>query len=191
MSALLVALISMLIAISLGTLVLYKHERPLKARGQSFEFHELRDRLQLLAIEGKIDRTSQIYEFLQFIINLAIKNAGVMSLTELLSLTKTINRRMNTPAADKILAEIRRHDQEVQQLAAEVFASLSKMLISNDRIIYLLAKAVELSAKNTAPGIFKNTARTFMPERSEALHAALNYRNWGNSLNLQVHQTHS
>jgi hypothetical protein len=191
MSAILIALISLLVAISLGTLLLYKQERPLKARAQAFKFHELRDKLQLLAIEGKIDKTSRAYEFLQFTINLAIKNAGVMRLTELLGLTKAINRRMNTPTATEVISEIRRHDQQVQQLSAEVFASISEMLISNDRIIYLLAKALELSAKDTAPRIFKNTARIFMPAHSEALHAALNYRNWGNSLNLQLHHTNS
>src|SRR5260221_14071749 len=107
MNAIFAALFSVLIAISLGTLLLYKYERRLKLKGQSFRFHELRDKLQLLAIDGKIQKTSQLYEFLLFTINLAIKNAGLMKLSQLLGLSKAIDTRMNAVTADQIFADIR------------------------------------------------------------------------------------
>jgi hypothetical protein len=190
MNAIFVALVSTLVAFLLGRLVLYKYVRSLNIKDQSFRFHELRDRLQLLAIDGKIEKTSRTYEFLQFTINLSIKNAGSMKLSELLNLAKAINVKMNVPRTDEIFADIRRHDQEVQQLSADMFASLARMLISNDHLIFLLAKIMEFSTdivKGVARKAVKNMLRALMPEHSEAVRAVLNYRDWGNSLNLQLH----
>ena len=189
MNAIFVALASMLIGVSLGTLVLYKYARRVNMKEQAFKFHELRDGLQMLAIDGKIEKESKLYEFLLFTINLSIKNAGLMKLSELLSLSKAIDSRMSATPVEQIFADIRRHDQEVQQLSADVFDSLAQMLISNDHLIFLLAKISTRIVDGASRNVIKSVARTVLPGHSEALRAALNYRNWGNSLNLQPHQT--
>ena len=115
-----------------------------------------------------------------------------MKLSQLLGLSKAIDTKMNAVTANGIFADIHRHDHEVQQLAADVFASLAIMLISNDHLIFLLAKVVEVSTdlvEGAARNAAKTIARTLMPSHSEAVQAALNYRHWGNSLNLQVPHT--
>lgn len=185
-----IALISTAVAIFFGMAILYKYQRRIATNEQSFRFHELRDKLQLLAIDQKIDRKSPVYEFLLFTINLAIKNAGTMKLSQLLRLSDAIGKRMNANAAHQMIADIQRQDQEVQQLSADVFESLSHMLISNDQFMFFLAKAMEISTnrlKGAARNAIKGAARIIMPDHTEAVRAALNYRQLGDTLNLQLH----
>jgi hypothetical protein len=75
MTTLLVAVLSTLLAAFVQAAILDKRRILLRAKEQCFRFHELRDALQILAIEGKIKQDSRIYQFLMFMINVAIKNA--------------------------------------------------------------------------------------------------------------------
>lgn len=190
MNAILVALFSAFLAMTMGTLILRKHARPAKYREQSFRFHDLRDRLQVLAVEGKIDRGSSAYDFLEFTINLAIRNAGVMKLSEVLRLSKTIESRMAVKKTEDVFASFRRQDEQVQNLAADVFNSLGVMLISNDDLTYVLAKVVELGAnkvKGLARLAVKKIASVVFPERSAALSEAKKFRHWGSALTPNAH----
>lgn len=185
MSAIMVALFSALVAMTIGSLVLRRHMRLNKIRSQSFKFHELRDRLQLLAIEGKLTPGSPVYDFLAFTLNLAIRNAGEMRLSELLRFTRMIDGRMKVPARD-VFAEFR-SDSEVQKLAADVFNALSQMLIAND-FVYVLARAVELSASKLRGAIFDGMKRMvralarIVPVYGEAIDEARKYRRFGDLL---------
>ena len=176
MNVVIAALIIAFFAMTMGILVLRKYGKAQKVRSQAFKFHELRDRLQLLATEGKIKQDSVAFSFLMFALNLAIQNAGVMKLSTLLALSKTINRKMNVPPHD-----FRCENEEVQQLAADVFSELSNMLISNDGITMLLAKSA-----GEVTGAIRQLARRILevliPEQSKVVREARKYQH----LSLQI-----
>src|SRR5260370_11076864 len=131
--------------VAVGRVMLHKYIGPLKAREQCFKFHELRDRLQVIAVEGKIEIGSETYQLLLFIINLSIRNAGVMKLSEILKAAKAIEKRVNASTSERVFADIRSHNQEVQHLSAVVFDALPRMLISNDAGTLLFAKIIEFN----------------------------------------------
>jgi hypothetical protein len=185
MSTIIVALFAGFVATTMGVLSLRKFSRPLKVRAQTFKFHELRDRLQLLAVDGKIEQASATYDFLQFTLNLALKNAGVMKLSEMLKLSRIIDRKMKVTEFYDVLSELRRKDEEVQKLAADMFNALGYMLISNDDFTFIIAMVIELAAKQLKGAAFEVTKKMvhlLPPERSQAVQEARKYKRFGDLL---------
>lgn len=174
-----VALVVAFVATTMGTLVLRKYGFALRAKSQLFRFHELRDRLQLLAIEKKILPTSSVYNFLEFSINLAIKNAGIMKRSQLLKVAKDIDCKRESTQSRDIFSEITQQSEDVQALAAEMFNALYSMLIANDGLTKALATTIEL-ATHKLRGVVRTTAKSAMrlifPERSKAAREAIKFR---------------
>lgn len=179
MSAITIALFSAFIATSMGSIVLHKYNRALRARSQCFKFHELRDRLQILAVEGKIEIGASTYKFLQFTLNLCIRNAGTMKLSALLKLSKIIHRKMRVQPSHDVFSDLRTESEEVQELTADVFHELSCMLIVNDGFTMFLAKVIELLASELK-GTFRRVAKTlltrFALDHGKAVLEARNYQ---------------
>ena len=179
MSAIAIALFTAFVATCMGTLLLHKYSRALRVRSQTFKFHELRDRLQLLAVEGKIGTAASTYRFLQFTLNLCIRNAGTMKLSELLKLSKIIHRKMRVQPSHDVFSELRTESEEVQELTADIFHELSCMLIVNDGVTLMLAKMVEL-ATHEMQGTIREVAKILLtklaPAHSRAVFESRSYQ---------------
>lgn len=151
----------------------------LKAREQSYKLHELRDRLQILIIQDKITVQSATYSFLMPSLNLAIKNAGVLSLSRILELASAVNRNASDRSYPKIVQDVRRHDSEVQKLFDEFLQTLIAMLISNDKITSLMFTAAKYVAKEfnrAALDILASAGRLLLPEHTKAVYEAWKYQ---------------
>jgi hypothetical protein len=185
MIPLLVAMTTTMAMLYIQTEYLAAREPALKAKEQAFRFHELRDRLQALFVEGYIEIDSLTYQFLVFSLNLSIRNAGKMKLTELLEMAKIVEKRVNKLTFDEIRADIQLHDVQVQQLAAEFFKAFAWMLVSNDRIISVMAFVLRAVAEKLNEALIKpirQIAQRILPERAEALAEARKYERWGRLL---------
>jgi hypothetical protein len=115
-----ISFITGLVATSLGLLIIFRilqgRESFLRAREFSFRFHEIRDRLQMATIDGKIGKTSVTYEFLQESLNLAIKNAKEMRLSQVIELSRAVEKNADDDGFSKILEEMQRCGPEVRKL---------------------------------------------------------------------------
>jgi|SRR6185437_857903 len=181
MTAIWLAVLAAVAMTFMGTLILHKYGHSLRIKSQEFKFHELRDRLQVLAVEQKISTSSSSYVFLHFILNLCIRNAGEMKLSELLKLSKIIDHKMSKLSASNMFRELRKESEEVQRLAADVFQELGCMLIVNDGITRLFAKIAELIAHKMRGAIFafaKGIAKTLAPTHTRAVNEALKYQSF-------------
>src|SRR5208282_2557351 len=117
MTGLWVVFIFILLAILIETLVFGNRRALLRKKEQCFRFHDFRDRLQLLTIAGKIQPGSQLHDFLLMTVNVAIRNAGVFKLRDLIEITKAVRSETDDK---KLQDHIREYPTEVQALASEV-----------------------------------------------------------------------
>jgi hypothetical protein len=176
MTAILIAILSALLAGLIQVVILDRRRILLRAKEQCFRFHELRDMLQILAIEGKIKQESRIYQFLFFMINVAIRNAGVMKLSDLLRMSKTVKTEVEGPGFEAVTRELRSYPAEVQILASDVFNTFAKMLVVNDDLTFLLFNIATNIANIAAVQIVKSIAKTLTPQRAEVVRQARSYR---------------
>jgi hypothetical protein len=143
-----VAFIGILIALLIETLVFRKRRETMKVNDQFFRFHDLRDRLQLLGVEHKIGQQSRPYHFLLDMINIAIRNAGVIKLSEMLEMSRKV-KNVDGKEFEKLQAEISSYPKDVQELASEVFGRFAWMLVVNDDIAYWMFKGLKILTKTT------------------------------------------
>lgn len=185
MIAICVALVAVAIAMLIGMFTLRSYFGALRAKEQCFRFHELRDRLQMLLIDGKIGRGSDVYEFLQLTINLGIKNAGDMKLRQILGLARQLNQKIAGVPYQNIFEEIRQQSPDVQSLFGDIFQSLAAMVISNDKIVFIFTVIAESSSDivgGAARSCVRTIVRTLMPDYSEAARSAREYQHLGRTM---------
>lgn len=144
MMGLWVAFTFLLLAVLTETLVFRSRRALLKKNAQCFQFHDFRDRLQLLTIAGKIQPDSEPYKFLMFTINVAIRNAGEFKLRHLVDMSHAVKRETNE---QKLQDHIGEYPTEVQALASEVCSSFARMLVANDDLAVWLFKGLSLLTK--------------------------------------------
>jgi hypothetical protein len=174
-----------LVATLLGLLIVFRmlenRESFLRARGYAFKFHEMRDRLQMATIEGKIGKTSVAYEFLQGSLNLAIRNAKEMRLSQVIELSRAVEKNADDDGFTKILEDIQRYGPEVRKLYDEFFQALIFMLISNDRITSLMFNGARFMAEalnHATMRKVKSFGEWLFPEHAEAVFEARRYQRW-------------
>jgi hypothetical protein len=143
-----VAIVTLLLALASESIVFWRRRTLLRTKEQRFRFHDLRDRLQLLVIEHKLEPGTRLHHFLLATINLAIRNAGVLKLREIIALSRSVKKEARGENTFVTLqAEIVRQPKEVQALSAEVFNSLAAMLIVNDSLTSLLFQGLGFLTK--------------------------------------------
>lgn len=114
----------------------------LNMKEQAFRFHALRDELQLSAVNGDIPVTSLSYRMLMLMLNIAIRNAGLMKLRDILMMTETVRKQLGRSNAEELQNDIQRHGPKVQELASKCFTVFADMLVANDYIVRLVMAAV-------------------------------------------------
>lgn len=174
-----------LAATVLGLLIMYKilknRESSLRAREYAFRFHEMRDRLQVATIEGKIGKASVTYDFLQESLNLAIRNAKEMRLSQVIELSRAVEKNVDDDGFTKILEDMRCYGPEVRRLYEEFFQALIFMLISNDHITSLMfngAKFMAEAVNHATVRKVKSLGEWLFPEHAEAVFEARRYQRW-------------
>jgi hypothetical protein len=142
-----IAIIGALFAMLTETVVFWKRREFLKTKEQCFKFHDLRDRLQVLTIEHKIETHSKLHDFLLSMINIAIRNAGVIKLSELVDISQSVKKEADDSTFSTIQTEIGSHPDDVQTLASEVFDNFAWMLVANDDLTVWLFKGLIMLSK--------------------------------------------
>lgn len=137
MDMILFTLTWLLAALTFQRIILRPAARRLKAREQAYRFHALRDELQSLALDGKIDRKSVTYAFLMTAVNTAIKNAGLARLRELNQAVQRMEIDIPKERIVYLMEDAQKHDKSVRELGARIFIGFALMLISNDWIAFL------------------------------------------------------
>jgi len=148
------AVIIVALAVLTETLVFWKRRTLLKAKEQCFRFHDLRDRLQLLNLEGKIRPDSNVYGFLLLTINIAIRNAGVIKMSQLLEISRSV-KSSEGHEFGKLQADIGQYPKEVQELASEVLNKFAWMLVANDDLTVWLFKGLRILTEVTNEAVVR------------------------------------
>jgi hypothetical protein len=185
MNPLLVALVAAVVALGIKFRFLRKRQPLLRSKEQAYKFHEFRDRLQILNAEGKVGIASLGNDFLMFAINLAIRNAGAMRLTDILQMSRAVKKKVQNDGFERITEDIRRQGEEAQKFSAEFFEAFAIMLISNDTVTSLMFTFTKLAAGSVNKAVLRLIAavgNALVPEQTEALREAREYQRWGNDL---------
>jgi hypothetical protein len=179
-----VALTFLLLAMLTETIVFHERRALVKRNAQCFKFHELRDRLQLLVIQSKIQPGSDLYSFLLFTINVAIKNAGVIKLSDVVSISRMVKREADGEFT-KLQRDTEKHSAEVQALASEVCGRFAMMLVANDDITVLLFKGLGILTNLTNEAFVacvKWIVAKLAPKYVQVVREANDYERLGQSL---------
>jgi len=180
MTAWIAALVAVALAAGIQGAMLAHRARLLKARQQAFHFHAIRDELQYLALKGEVDPHCELYEFLMFTSNLAIRNAGIFRLRDLIRLARTVKQEI----PDRFVGMIESQPESLQRLAGQTFVALTQMLIANDPIVragvecFISANRakefVRPIVKSVVSGV-DTIARQVLPSHAEAVRHARDY----------------
>ncbi len=184
-TALQIAVLGALLAGLIQAVILDRGRPRLRLKEQFFKFHELRDKLQALAMDGKIRPDSMPYRILFTIINLSIRNPGVMKLRDVLKMSNTVKHQVEGNTFEQLQAELRSYPAEAQALASDVFSTFALMLVVNDDITYWLFALLKSVAKLTNAGmirLLKLLAKTLSPKRIQIVREARNYERLGRRL---------
>jgi hypothetical protein len=182
MTAIIVGLCALAIAVAIQGFMLRRHARGLKAREQAFRFHAIRDELQLLAIREEVDPNTDLYQFLMYTANLAIQNAGVMRLRDILALA----RRVKQEIPQQFLRALETAPKPLRKLTAETFGALASMLVANDPLVAMGLSAAALTAKawsfirpllRSVISAIDALAKQIAPSHAEAVRYARDYSN--------------
>jgi hypothetical protein len=117
-----------------------------------------------------------------FSLNLAIKNAGTMNLSDILKISRAVKNKAEGGGFEGITEDIRRQGEEAQKLSAEFFQALANMLISNDSLTSIMFSLAGPLAGRAVFRLIAATGRALVPEQAEALREAREYQHWGNVL---------
>jgi hypothetical protein len=180
-----VTAIALMLAALVQSLVIGKKYASLRTLEQRFRFHELRDHLQLLAVEKQIATESQVYRFLLSTINLSIHNAGNMKLSELLRISQAMKQRVRSSAFEEVQEELKISAPEVRVLASDVFTSFALMLVVNDDITYWLFQGFRLLTRVANEAVIRCVrivASKLALRRVEVVREATDYDHLGQRL---------
>jgi hypothetical protein len=181
----LVALTTTVIGLLVPFAVLRRRDVLLRSEEQAYRFHELRDRLQMLNVEGKMEAASVGYLFLMSSLNIAIKNAGVMNLSDILQISRAVRKKAEYITFEQIAEDVRRQSEEAQVLSAEFFRCLALMLISNDhlvRLVFTLARPLAGRLNDAVLRLVALVGKALVPKHTEAIYEAREYQRWGKAL---------
>lgn len=157
MDTVIFALAAVAFALLIQRFFLLGCQRLLRAKEQAFEFHRLRDELQLAAAEGIIKPGSLAFEFLMQMLNVAIRNAGILTLTQSLALAKKVSGKSDRGTYEAAIADIEKHGPRVQQLAGGFFHSFARMLLAND---WLVSAVIALTRHHLSNQLVVEPARS-------------------------------
>jgi len=192
MESLIVGLASLVAGVSIQRAFLGNLGSKLRAREQAFQFHALRDELQLLIAEGRMSTSSLTHDFLMKFLNFCIRNAGALKLREILEMAERVKNTPGKNQFSRVMEDIQKHDSEVQQLAQKFFFALANMLVSNDWLVrggVETAKAIATSWRAIKPFIqilqsgMSTFLGIFMPTKVKAVRQAQWYFDQANRLN--------
>jgi hypothetical protein len=172
----------LLLASLTETIVFRKRRALLRKNAQYFQFHDLRDRLQLLTIAGKIQPASEPYRFLMFTINVAIRNAGEFKLRHLVDMSQTVKQETD---GEELADLIRQYPTEVQALASEVYGRFAWMLVANDDIAVWLFRGFSSLTKIANEAVVKcvkSVVARLVPQHVQVVREANDYRRLGQRL---------
>ena len=133
MNALALGLAIALAGISVQRILLSGFKRRMQIKKHAYRFHSIRDHLQLHAIGGRIEQTAITYQFLMWICNFSIKNAGTMSFRDLVHLASDIEEEVD--GRKEFLEDINKQPDEIRILAAECMMTFGYMLIVTDPLV--------------------------------------------------------
>jgi hypothetical protein len=168
-------------ALLMGLLILQRRDTVLRAREQAYEFHELRDRLQTLAIGGQLETRSVAYAFLIESLNLAIRNAGVMRLSQVLKVARAVKTNADNLGTEQIIEDVHQQGKDTQKLYHDFFGALIRMLVSNDHLTSWMFSLATFSAEalnRAAVRAITSVGRALLPERTDAIYEARRYQRW-------------
>jgi hypothetical protein len=165
-------------------LLTLQHRVPkLKAKEQAFRFHALRDQLQLLAMEGHISTSAFSYTTLMQMLNIAIRNPGLMKLGDMLRMAEIAKKAIgHKPEFKEFQQDVERHDAIVQQLAKECFFAFVDMLISNDSLVRLAFVVANWSVVKPVLKRLRGFFGLLVPTHTEAVNLARWYSIKGSHL---------
>lgn len=192
MESFIAGLASLVLGIWIERALLANLAAKLRVKEQAFQFHALRDELQLLVAEGRIDPSSDVYEFLMQMTNFCIRNAGVLKLREVLEIAERVKSKIANNEFKRIIEDIQKQDVQVQQLAQKFFFAVANMLISNDWLVRCgvqMATAIAKGLRTVTPVValvHRGTTAILdvvTPTKVEAVREARWYVELGNRLN--------
>lgn len=122
-------------AVATWGILLRPRARKIAAADQAFRLHSLRDELQILVAEGRLEPSSPTHDFLMTMLNFAIRNAGSVKLREVLQIARNVKDHIGKTQFEDLLADVERHDGAVQELFQRFFLTFGNMLVSNDWIV--------------------------------------------------------
>lgn len=163
----------------------------MRVKKQAYTFHAIRDRLQLHAVDGDIDRDSVTYQFLIWFTNLSIRNSGTMKFRDLVKFASQIEETVEgtVNGTTDLFADIQSQSKEVRQLAAECFMAFGYSLIRNDWLVYNLINGRRLVVRcgvilNPVVKIVDYLASAMVRRstRAQAVVSARKYIRWGKQL---------
>jgi hypothetical protein len=115
-------------------------------------------------------------------VNIAIRNAGVMKLRDLIEITKTVKKETDD---EKLEDHIREYPTEVQTLASEVCSAFAWMLVANDDLTVWLFKGFAILTHLTNEAVVKCVkwiVARLAPSRVAVVRAANDYSRLGQRL---------
>lgn len=182
MTSVLVAFVSAISLLAITSLILSKQRKNLRRVEQAFAFHRLRDELQQLAIEGQIPTESETFRVLMMLLNLSIKNAGVLKLRNVLKLVKSVEGKIGESGQERFRHDLATRPLAVQSLAAKCFFSLAQMLCCNDDLLLILVARVRLILPFTVKKILRHVIKELSPMRAEALNESRKFNRFAQGL---------
>lgn len=186
MASLLFAAVFLVVALAIQLGMLWKRQPKMRKIEQAFHFHELRDQLQLLVMEDKLCPASRTHSVLMPALNLCIRNAGNMSLTEMLEIAAAFDSGMSHGKFEEFTKDLKQHGPEVQEVASQFFTGFATMLIANDPALKLLYRVFKSLAGVVYLRYVKRAMHSVtvfvMPEREQAFKTARKFEDWGSMM---------
>jgi hypothetical protein len=187
----LVGLVVISLVVTVERAILSGWDDKLRAAEYCYRFHRLRDELQMMVIQRKLETSSLTYNFLMQSLNFAIRNAGTMKLREILEIANKVKERVEAAHFDAICEDIAKHDTHVSDLAGHVFSTISEILIANDRLVCIgvaVYRTIKKSMSFISPilravnSIVTPLFRVLTPMRVDAIDSARQYEKWASKI---------
>jgi hypothetical protein len=170
------ALLLLAIVVGAYRFQLAARARALRQKTQARRLREIRDRLQRLGEEGRIETSSPVYDFLMTSSKLAIPSARSLRLGDLVAVARTLHRRMEAYPSN-LADECRKQPAEVQLLVADLFKCIADLLVDHDWVVRAMFR---MSGLGNALGRLASFLGGSI--RNEAVSRAREFRKLGEAL---------
>ena len=135
--------------------------------------------MRRIQVDGELAAGSVPYDFLMDSLNLAIRNAGVMRLSQVLDVSRAVKTSADKFSNERLIKEVQGSGKETQKLYGEFFEALVEMLVSNDRLTSLMFSLWKLAARELGNAAVKAViagAKWLLPRQTEAIRDADQYQ---------------